>query len=52
LMINAIERRFSRGEAAERMKQMMLLALTGLGVGEDAAAELAASRAAQLQAMG
>jgi hypothetical protein len=33
------------------MKQMMLLALTGLGVSEAKAAELAASRAAQLEAM-
>lgn len=52
LMINVTERRFTRTEAAERMKQMMLLALTGLGVSEMTAAELAASRAAQLEAMG
>ncbi|MFM5917390.1 MAG: TetR/AcrR family transcriptional regulator [Novosphingobium sp.] len=52
LMINITERRFSRGDAAARMQAMMLLALTGLGVSEGHAGELAEARAAQLVAMG
>ena len=51
LMANVSEREFDSDQAAERMRQMMVLALTGLGVQHDTAAKLAAARAAQLRAL-
>lgn len=41
IMANVIERQLSRGKAATRMKDMMLMALIGLGVDEVRAEELA-----------
>lgn len=52
LMVNVTEREFGRTRAAQRMEQMMVLALTGLGIAPDKARALAAARAAQLKAMG
>ncbi|MFM5894131.1 MAG: TetR/AcrR family transcriptional regulator [Novosphingobium sp.] len=52
LMLNVTEREFGRTRAAQRMQQMMVLALTGLGIDPDRARAVAASRAAQLKAMG
>ena len=46
-LLNTVERRPSRAEAAERLREMAVLGLTGLGVGEaraQNAANLAASR--------
>lgn len=40
-MINVIERRMSRIEASERMREVLLLALAGLGVAHEKACELA-----------
>lgn len=52
LMINITEREFGRVRAAQRLEQMMVLALTGLGITPDEARTHAACRAAQLKAMG
>lgn len=47
LQLNALERRLSRPEAAERLREMLVLGLTGLGVdtarAETAATEIAAA---------
>lgn len=52
LMINVTEREFGAARAAQRMQQMMVLALAGLGIAPDEARAHAARRAAQLKAMG
>ncbi|QJQ32613.1 TetR/AcrR family transcriptional regulator [Sphingomonas lacunae] len=44
LMINAIERRVDATEAAKRLEDMIILALTGLGLSGDDAASYAASQ--------
>ena len=44
-MLNAIERQHPRPDAADRLREMLVLGLTGLGVG-DAAARAAAQAAA------
>lgn len=37
MQLNAIERNLSRGDAAERLREMLVLGLTGLGVPQDRA---------------
>lgn len=52
LMANVIEQKLSRARAADRMRDMMVMALIGLGVGEAKARELANDSAARLRASG
>lgn len=47
-MLNVIERRHSRAEAASRLREMLVLGLTGLGVAEDRARTCAEVTAAGL----
>jgi len=47
-MLNVIERRHSRAEAASRLREMLVLGLTGLGVAEDRARTCAEVTAASL----
>lgn len=47
-MLNVIERRHSRTEAASRMREILVLGLTGLGVREDRARACAEATAASL----
>lgn len=48
-MLNAIERQLSAEEAAMRLGEMLLLALTGLGAREDRARAIAGAMAARLR---
>ncbi len=41
LMINIVERRFTVADAAQRLQEVMVMALTGLGVASDRSAEIA-----------
>lgn len=50
LVVNLTERQFARVEAAERMREIMVMALVGLGVGAAPAHALARSCAARLVA--
>lgn len=50
LMANLIERPFDTGQAALRMSEVMVLALTGLGIEPQAARDLARERSEQLTA--
>lgn len=49
-MLNAIERRPERAIAAERLREMLVLGLCGLGIAEDAAQAAARDQAALLAA--
>lgn len=46
--LNAIERRPARSDAAQRLREMLILGLTGLGVPETRASQVAAEVAGQL----
>jgi len=48
MQLNAIERNLSRGDAAERLREMLVLGLTGLGVPQDRALATAEEAAAAL----
>lgn len=48
LMANAIERRIDRAEAARRLEEMLVLALTGLGLSAKDAADYASASARRL----
>jgi AcrR family transcriptional regulator len=48
-MLNAIERRLGAEEAADRLGEMLLLALTGLGAGEERARAVASHMAERLR---
>lgn len=49
VILNAIERRLGVAEAAERLEEMLLLALTGLGAGEERARAVAKHMAERLR---
>lgn len=48
MQLNTIERDLSRGDAAERLREMLVLGLTGLGVPQDRAQATAEQTARQL----
>lgn len=48
MQLNTIERDLSRGDAAERLREMLVLGLTGLGVPQDRALATAEQTARQL----
>ena len=48
--LNAIERQHSRMEAARRLEEMLVLGLTGLGIADDRASQVATEVAAGLAA--
>jgi F0F1-type ATP synthase membrane subunit c/vacuolar-type H+-ATPase subunit K len=48
-MLNALERKLGAAEAAERLAEMLLLGLTGLGASESRARAVAAAVSARLK---
>ncbi len=48
MQLNAIERELSRSDAAERLREMLVLGLTGLGVPQDRALAMAEQAAREL----
>lgn len=50
LIVSALEHRLGRADAAERLREMLVLGLTGLGVREPAAQAIAAQQAKLLRA--